>query len=129
MYPSGFSRSKASAISPYVSPAPARIGLAPRLSTAREIRSPSPLGPAFSPPEPGAGYHGYRFRIIAGRDDQDAALLAWPVEWGETGVMSFMIDLHDTVYQANLGEESAAKAQAITRFAPDADAGWQVVKP
>jgi hypothetical protein len=34
---------------------------------------------------------------------------------------------HDTVYQANLGEESAAKAQAITRFAPDADAGWQVV--
>ncbi len=91
--------------------------------------TPSPLGPAFSPTEPGAGYHGYRFRIIAGRDDQDAALLAWPVEWGETGVMSFMIDLHDTVYQANLGEESAAKAQAITRFAPDADAGWQVVKP
>ena len=43
--------------------------------------------------------------------------------------MSFMIDLHDTVYQANLGEESAAKAQAITRVAPDADAGWQVVKP
>jgi hypothetical protein len=38
-----------------------------------------------------------------------AALLAWPVEWGETGVMSFMIDQHDTVYQANLGEESAAK--------------------
>ncbi len=71
--------------------------------------TPSPLGPAFSPTEPGAGYHGYRFRIIAGRDDQDAALLAWPVEWGETGVMSFMIDLHDTVYQANLGEESAAK--------------------
>jgi hypothetical protein len=32
-----------------------------------------------------------------------------------------MIDQHDTVYQANLGEESAAKAQAITRFAPDAD--------
>jgi hypothetical protein len=51
---------------------------------------------------------------------QSVALLAWPVAWGETGVMSFMIDQHDTVYQANLGEESAAKAQAITRFAPDA---------
>ncbi len=81
-------------------------------------RSPAPVIMAIVP------------RIIAGRDDQDAALLAWPVEWGETGMMSFMwIDLHDTVYQANLGEESAAKAQAITRFAPDADAGWQVVKP
>lgn len=89
--------------------------------------APSPLGPAFSPTEPGSGYHGYRFRMIAGRDDQSVALLAWPVEWGETGVMSFMIDQHDTVYQANLGEESAVKAQAITHFAPDA--GWQVVKP
>lgn len=53
----------------------------------------------------------------------------WHGRWRETGVMSFMIDQHDTVYQANLGEESAAKARAITRFAPDADAGWQVVKP
>ncbi|WP_306726516.1 DUF2950 family protein [Klebsiella quasipneumoniae] len=91
--------------------------------------APSPLGPAFSPTVPGSGYHGYRFRIITGRDEQGVALLAWPVAWGETGVMSFMIDQHDTVYQANLGEESAAKAQAITRFAPDADAGWQVVNP
>ena len=74
-------------------------------------------------------YHGYRFRIIAGRDDQSVALLAWPIAWGETGVMSFMIDQQDRVYQANLGEESAAKAQEITRFTPDADAGWQVAEP
>lgn len=89
--------------------------------------TPSPLGPAFSPTEPGAGYHGYRFRIIADSDNQGVALLAWPVEWGETGVMSFMIDQNDKVYQANLGEESATKAQAITRFAPESDAGWLVV--
>lgn len=42
--------------------------------------------------------------------------------------MSFMIDQQDRVYQANLGEESAAKAQEITRL-PDADAGWQVAEP
>ena len=32
--------------------------------------------------------------------------------------MSFMIDQNDQVWQANLGEESATKAQAITHFAP-----------
>lgn len=87
--------------------------------------APSPLGPAFSPAEPGEGYHGYHFRIIHGSDDQAAALLAWPVEWGETGVMSFMVDQDDRVYQANLGEETATLAQAITRFAPDAK--WQAI--
>lgn len=92
--------------------------------------APSPLGPAFSPTVPGSGYHGYRFRIIAGRDDQSVALLAWPIAWGETGVMSFMIDQQDRVYQANLGEESAAKAQEITRFTPTlTPAGkWQNLK-
>ena len=89
--------------------------------------APSPLGPAFSPTVPGSGYHGYRFRIIAGRDDQSVALLAADSR-GETGVMSFMIDRQDRVYQANLGEESAAKAQEITRFTPEADAGWQVAE-
>ena len=41
--------------------------------------------------------------------------------------MSFMIDQNDKVWQANLGEESATKAQAITHFAPDSAAGWQPV--
>lgn len=92
--------------------------------------APSPLGPAFSPTVPGSGYHGYRFRIIAGRDDQSVALLARPIARGETGVMSFMIDQQDRVYQANLGEESAAKAQEITRFTPTlTPAGkWQNLK-
>ncbi|WP_434586348.1 DUF2950 family protein [Klebsiella sp. R390] len=86
---------------------------------------PSPLGPAFSPVEPGEGYHGYRFRIIDGGGKQAVALLAWPVEWGETGVMSFMVDQNDRVYQANLGEDTQTLAQAITRFAPDAK--WQAI--
>ena len=55
----------------------------------------------------------------------------WPADSpGETGVMSFMIDQQDRVYQANLGEESAAKAQEITRFTPTlTPAGkWQNLK-
>ncbi|WEJ89379.1 MAG: DUF2950 family protein [Klebsiella huaxiensis] len=87
--------------------------------------APSPLGPAFSPIEPGEGYHGYRFRIIKDGENQGVALLAWPVEWGQTGVMSFMVNQNDQVWQANLGEETQSKAQAITAFSPDS--AWQVV--
>lgn len=87
--------------------------------------APSPLGPAFSPIEPGEGYHGYRFRIIKDGENQGVALLAWPVEWGKTGVMSFMVNQNDQVWQANLGEETQSKAQAITAFSPDS--AWQVV--
>ncbi|HCB1497343.1 TPA: DUF2950 family protein [Klebsiella michiganensis] len=87
--------------------------------------TPSPLGPAFSPSEPGEGYHGYRFRIIKDSDNQGVALLAWPVEWGQTGVMSFMVNQNDQVWQANLGEETQSKAQAISAFSPDPD--WQTI--
>ena len=89
--------------------------------------TPSPLGPNFTPPIPGEGYHGYHFRIITEGDKGDVALLAWPVEWGKTGVMSFMVDQDDRVYEADLGVESEQKVQAITQFAPDANSGWQAV--
>ena len=86
---------------------------------------PSPLGPAFSPKEPGAGYHGYRFRILP--DKNGFAMVAWPVSYGQTGVMSFVINQDDKVYQANLGSESQQKAQALTSYSPDK--AWQPVTP
>jgi hypothetical protein len=80
--------------------------------------APSPLGPAFSPKAPGQGYHGYHFRILP--DSKSGfAMIAWPVSYGETGVMSFMINGEDRVWQANLGEQSAAEAKAIPTFNPD----------
>lgn len=85
--------------------------------------APSPLGPAFSPVTPGEGYHGYRFRIIDSNQSDGFALIAWPVEYGETGVMSFMVSQDDRVYQADFGEKTAEKVAAITRF--DAAAPWQ----
>ncbi|HHT5723268.1 TPA: DUF2950 family protein, partial [Klebsiella pneumoniae] len=88
---------------------------------------PSPLGPAFSPSAPGEGYHGYHFRIISGDNEKGFALLAWPVTWGETGIMSFIVNQDDKVYQANLGENTPDIAQAISHFAPDAN--WQIVNP
>lgn len=80
---------------------------------------PSPLGPAYSPNTPESGYHGYRFRIIADQKQQGFALIAWPVKYAVTGIMSFMIDRNDTVYQANLGELSASKAAEVKAFTVD----------
>ncbi|GHD93629.1 hypothetical protein GCM10011445_21560 [Pseudocitrobacter faecalis] len=85
--------------------------------------APSPLGPAFSPVMPGEGYHGYRFRIIDSNQSDGPALIAWPVEYGETGVMSFIVSQDDRVYQADFGEETAKNVAAITRF--DTQAPWQ----
>ncbi|WP_455426078.1 DUF2950 domain-containing protein [Dryocola sp. LX212] len=103
--------------------------------------APSPLGPAFSPEQPGMGYHGYHFRILTaqgakaeggekqylkeGRMTDGFAMIAWPVTYGETGIATFIVDSQDQVYQADLGEETAKKVEAITSFAPDNS--WQVV--
>jgi len=87
--------------------------------------APSPLGPAFSPKEPGGGYHGYRFRILP--DEKGFAMVAWPVSYGQTGVMSFVINQDDKVYQADLGNDSEQKAQALTAYNPDKT--WQPVAP
>jgi len=89
--------------------------------------APSPLGPAFSPGEPGVGYHGYHFRIIQSDSAHGFALLAWPVEWQKTGVMSFMVSQDDQVYQKDLGSDSREKAQALSAYHPDKT--WQRVAP
>lgn len=88
--------------------------------------TPSPLGPAFSPGEPGVGYHGYHFRIIQSDSAQGFALLAWPVEWQKTGVMSFMVNQDDRIYQADLGSNTATQAAATKQFSPNAP--WQAAE-
>lgn len=87
--------------------------------------APSPLGPAFSPKEPGAGYHGYRFRILP--DSTGFAMVAWPVTYAQTGVMSFVINQDDRVYQRDLGSDSEQKAHALAAYHPDKT--WQPVAP
>jgi len=87
--------------------------------------TPSPLGPAFSPREPNAGYHGYHFRIIKSDAENGFALLAWPVEYGETGVMSFMVSQDDRVNQTDLGQETEREAAKISQFSQSAP--WQAV--
>lgn len=82
----------------------------------------------------GAGYFGYRYRIITGQGPNIAggkfdyvingnmiagfALIAWPVRYGETGVHSFAVNANGTVYQADLGDKTETMAAGIKTFNP-----------
>jgi len=54
------------------------------------------------------------------------AVLAYPAEYGNSGVMSFLINQDGVVFQSNLGENTTDAAKAITAFNPD-DA-WKPVE-
>ena len=104
----------------------------------------SPLGPliAQQPPK-GPGYWGYHYKIltaqgkdapggaydyvIGGRMRAGFALVAWPVRYGDTGVMTFMINHAGIVYQKDLGPSTDAIARAMTRFDPDDS--WHKASP
>jgi len=108
----------------------------------------SPLGPAVAAARAAggnraAGYYGYRYRILKsqgknapggafdyvarGRMIGGFAVVAWPVRYGETGVMTFMVSHDGVLYQKDLGPQTPARASAITRFDPDSS--WQKVQP
>jgi hypothetical protein len=82
-----------------------------------------------------APYHGYYFKILTRQGKQASggkynyiingrmiagfALVAWPAEWGNTGVMTFIVNQQGKVYQKNLGPKTAKIAKAITTYDPD----------
>ncbi|MDM0110870.1 DUF2950 domain-containing protein [Variovorax sp. J22R133] len=104
-------------------------------------QDPSPLGPLYSGSKGGSGYHGYHFKIlkaqgkdapggaydyvISGRMRAGFALVAWPIRYGETGVMSLIVSHDGTVYEKDLGPGTDAAARAMVRFNPDAS--WRKV--
>ena len=57
--------------------------------------------------------------IINGHMIGGFALVAWPAEWGNSGVMTFIVNQQGKVYEKNLGPKTAAIAQAITAYDPD----------
>ena len=108
----------------------------------------SPLGPlAATMPHTATvsqeGYHGYHFRILSaqgphakggsqnyvenGAMTKGYGLVAWPAEYGKTGVMSFIVNQDGQIYQKNLGPQSAHAAAALKSFDPDAS--WEAVQP
>jgi hypothetical protein len=116
-----------------------------------ESESPSPLGPIAAEaraegyekkgdgPQP---YQGYYFRIlptqgasapggkhgyvINGNMIAGFALVAYPAEFGNSGVMTFIVNQQGKVYEKSLGEKTAKLAAAMTEYNPDST--WTAVK-
>ena len=85
-------------------------------------------------------YHGYYFKILS-RQGKHApggkydyvingnmiggfALVAWPADYGESGIMTFIVNQQGRVYQRDLGANTSKAASRITTYDPDRY--WQV---
>jgi len=85
-----------------------------------------------SKPQP---YHGYYYRVlksqgpaatggafdyvVKGKMIGGFALVAWPAEYGVSGVQTFIIDHEGLLYGKDLGTNTTALARQMTRFNPD----------
>ncbi len=85
-------------------------------------------------------YHGYFFKILT-RQGHHApgsrydyiingnmiggfALVAWPAQYGESGIMTFIVNQQGRVYQKDLGAKTGKLAPALKEYDPDST--WQV---
>jgi hypothetical protein len=109
----------------------------------------SPLGPLAATASAGGyararqgdeprPYHGYFFRILEGQGPAAPggamdyvvngrmiggfAVIAWPARHGASGIKTFLISHHGSVWERDLGPRTAAIAGGITRFDPGE--GW-----
>jgi hypothetical protein len=57
--------------------------------------------------------------IVNGKMTGGFAFLAYPAEYGSSGVMTFMVDQDGTVYQKDLGPNTVHLANALTQYDPD----------
>ncbi len=113
----------------------------------------SPLGPLVAAAEargyqkdvPGTheAFHGYYFRILTGQSQaapggsesylvdghmtRGFALIAYPAEYGNSGVMTFIVNQSGVVYEKNLGPRGETVATAMKDFDPDTS--WHPVGP
>lgn len=89
-----------------------------------------------------APYHGYYFKVLTRQGRHAAggkydyvingnmiagfALVAWPAEWGNTGVMTFIVNQQGKIYQYDLGPKTARIAGSMKEFDPD-PRWWRIV--
>jgi hypothetical protein len=87
---------------------------------------------AGNKPDP---YHGYYFRVLKAQGPDAAggafdyvvngkmiggfALVAWPAEYGVSGIETLIINHEGVVYEKDLGAATAMQARQLTRFNPD----------
>ena len=54
------------------------------------------------------------------------AVLAYPAQYGDSGIMTFMINQNGMLYEKDLGKTTEETAKAITEFNPDKT--WRAVE-
>ena len=106
----------------------------------------SPFGPLIADStylkghKHGDPYRGYYFRILTsqgksapggaysyvvkGRLLAGFAMIAYPASYGESGVMSFIVNHNGTIYEKDLGKASTSIGAKMTAFDPGA--GWKI---
>jgi len=102
-----------------------------------------PLVPDAAQRQPGAPYFGYFYRILTaqgpaapggaysyiinGNMVAGFAMIAYPAAYGNTGIMTFIVNHYGDVYEKDLGPQTAKQAAAIHAYNPDAS--WAITAP
>ena len=79
----------------------------------------SPLGDLIADAAGESSFHGYHFKILAPREPNGFALVAWPATYDGTGVMTFVVNQDGAVREKDLGSDTAQVAGTITAYNPD----------
>lgn len=113
----------------------------------------SPLGPLvavaeahgydFGSPRGSVPLRGYQFRILTrqghgapggardyivdGHLTGGFAMVTFPARYGDSGVMTFVVNQDGIVFEKNLGPQTTAIAQRMTEYNPDRT--WKIVQP
>lgn len=117
---------------------------------AKEGEQQSPLGPliasasreGYKTDENLSPFHGYYFKILKGQGKYATggpynyvvkdkmilgfALVAYPAEHGNSGVMTFLVNQDGIIFEKNLGKNTRRLAEAISIYNPDKS--WKKVK-
>jgi len=86
-------------------------------------------------------YHGYYYRmlkgqgknaesgafnyVVRGRGIAGFAAVAYPARYGNSGIMTFIVNQDGKIYEADLGPQTRAKAEGVKVFDPGK--GWSLV--
>lgn len=105
--------------------------LGPLVDQAQDEGYPDEMAPDGKP----VPYHGYYFRVLKAQGDSATggardymqgasmtggfAFVAWPAQYGSSGIMSFALGPDDVVFQKDLGPDTAKLVTSINRFDPD----------
>jgi hypothetical protein len=93
--------------------------------------------------EPRDPFQGYFFRILTGQGPaapggaksylengamtKGFAMIAWPADYGTTGIMTFIVGPDGKILQKDLGKQTETLVDTIAVFDPDST--WHIASP